>query len=112
MILIFAGKDPQGSHNTIRRCFASYREWDGRDWHDEWPWNENFDAYSADYNTFENDIAYGYFANAGFSLLAQGQGDNCNGNKILGSIALMGDAISRAISSLGEISDLNRVKTL
>ena len=90
MVLIFSGKDPQSQNNTIRRCFSSYREWDGRIWHDEWPWNENYEAYSADYNTFENDIAYGYYANAGFSLLAQGGGDTNVGNKVLGSIAIMG----------------------
>jgi hypothetical protein len=90
MIVVYASSDLYGQHNTIRRCFASYRNWDGRNFTDEWPWNENFEAYSADYNTFENDIAYGYYANAGFSLLAQGGGDNNTGNKILGSIAIMG----------------------
>lgn len=91
MILIFSGLDPEGQHNTIRRCFASYREQDERQWGDAWPWNENYEAYSADYNTFENDIAYGYFAYAGFSLLAQGGGDTNIGNKVLGSITIMGD---------------------
>ena len=90
MIVVYASSDQFGQHNTIRRCFASYRNWDGRNFTDEWPWDENFEAYSSDYNTFENDIAYGYFANAGFSLLAQGGGDNNTGNKILGSIAIMG----------------------
>lgn len=91
MILIFASSDATGRNNTIRRCFASYRDQDMREWYDEWPWNENYEAYSADYNTFENDIAYGYYANAGFSLLAQGNGDTNVGNKILGSMAIMGD---------------------
>ncbi len=90
MIVVYASQDIYGQHNTIRRCFTSYRNWDGRNFTDEWPWNENYEAYSADYTTFENDIAYGYFANAGFSLLAQGGGDNNTGNKILGSIAIMG----------------------
>lgn len=90
MILVFASDDSTGQHNTIRRCFASFHEWDGKKWHDEWPWNENYEAYSGDYNIFENDIAYGYFANAGFSLLSNGPTDNNIGNQILGSIAING----------------------
>jgi len=90
MFVIFASTNATGQHNTVRRCFASYRQWDGRDWHDEWPWNENFEVYSGDYNILENNIAYGYFANSGFSLLSQGTGDDNIGNKILGSIAILG----------------------
>jgi hypothetical protein len=90
MVLIFASTNQYGQHNTIRRCFASYREWDGRNLDIEWPWSEAFEAYNADYNLFENDIAYGYFANSGFSLLSQGPGDDNVGNKVLGSIAIDG----------------------
>jgi hypothetical protein len=112
MVLIFAGIDPEAQHNTIRRCFASYREWDGREFQVEWPWNENFEAYSSDYNTFENDIAYGYYANSGFSLLAQGTGDNCNSNKILGSIAIMGGRdFQNNIFSWGNIRPQTSVDT-
>jgi hypothetical protein len=90
MVLIFASTNQYGQHNTIRRCFASYREWDGRNLDIEWPWSEAFEAYNADNNIFENDIAYGYFANSGFSLLSQGPDSDNVGNKVLGSIAING----------------------
>ena len=90
MVLIFSSTNTYGQHNVVRRCFASHRKWDGRDLDIEWPWSEAFEAYSSDYNIFENDIAYGYFSNSGFSLLSQGPGDDNIGNKVLGSIAIMG----------------------
>lgn len=82
MLLVF-----QGSHNTIRRCFADWREWDGRNWHDCWPWGEGIELYNASYNIIENAIAYGHTSRAAISLLSQG-GVASNGNNILGSMAI------------------------
>ncbi len=47
-----------GQHNTIRRCFADWRQWDGREWHDCWPWGDGIEIYNASNNTIENSIAY------------------------------------------------------
>jgi hypothetical protein len=83
MILIYGGE-----FNTIRRCFADWHEWDGRNWHDSWPWGENINIYNADHNIVENSIGYGSVPYRSISIIA-----NCNhcasvGNKVLGSIAV------------------------
>jgi hypothetical protein len=90
MVVVFSSINANGQNNTVRRCFANYREWDGKDWHDEWPDNSNFEVYSGDHNIFENDIAYSAFPGSGFSLLGNGPTDDNIGNKILGSMAIMG----------------------
>jgi len=82
MIVVF-----KGEHNIIRRCFVDWREWDGRNWRDCWPWGEGIEIYTASYNIIENSIAYGHTARAAISLLAQG-GAASNGNKILGAMAI------------------------
>lgn len=92
MILVFSAVPSSGNSNIIRRCFSVPTGWDGRNWHDEWPWGDTYQAYGSDNNIFENDISYGYSASAGFSLLSNDISDTNTGNKILGSIALMSGA--------------------
>jgi hypothetical protein len=82
MIVVF-----QGQNNVIRRCVADWRQWDGRNWHDCWPWGEGIELYNASNNIIENSITYGHTPRAAISLLAQG-GAASNNNKILGSMAI------------------------
>ena len=82
MIIMF-----KGENNTIRRCLADWRQWDGREWHDCWPWGEGIEIYSANNNIIENSIAYGHTPRSGVSLLAQGTNPT-TGNKVLGTMAL------------------------
>ncbi|MCB0086247.1 MAG: hypothetical protein KDE47_35140, partial [Caldilineaceae bacterium] len=49
MVMIY-----RGGHNTIRRCFADWRSWEGRTWCDDWPWGDNLQVYNSDYNIIEN----------------------------------------------------------
>lgn len=83
MMVIF-----KGSHNTIRRCFADWQQWDGREWHDCWPWGDGIELYNASDNTIENSIAYSRNPTWQISLLAQGDGGHSNNNKILGTMAI------------------------
>jgi hypothetical protein len=83
MVFVF-----QGSHNTIRRCFADWREWDGRNWSSCWPWGEGLEFYGASNNILENSIAYGHVSRAGVSLLAQ-YPQKANNNKILGTMSVL-----------------------
>lgn len=86
MILIFMGE-----YNTVRRCFADWQSWDGRQWHDAWPWGDGIEIYNGNYNIIENSISYSRNPTWSISLLAQGsppQGGSV-GNKILGTMAIM-----------------------
>ena len=81
----------QGQYNTIRRCLTDWREWDGRDANQSWPWGDNIELYQGDYNIVENSISYGHAAEYGISLLANGTiagGSTCIGNKVLGSMSI------------------------
>jgi hypothetical protein len=82
MILVF-----KSEHNIIRRCLVDWREWDGRQWHDCWPWGEGIELYNSSNNTIENSIAYGQTPRSGVSILTQNQTIS-SGNKILGTIAM------------------------
>jgi hypothetical protein len=85
-MLVMNGNSAQ--YNTVRRCFADWREWDGREWcSSQWPWGEGMEFYNASNNIIENSIAYGNTPRAGISLLAQG-GAESSGNKVLGSISI------------------------
>lgn len=83
MIVIF-----QGSNNVVRRCFANWQSWDGRDWHDAWPWGDNIQIYNASDNIVENSIAYGPAPVWSISIQANSGDAVAARNKILGSMAL------------------------
>jgi hypothetical protein len=86
MIIVFGEKAPG---NTVRRCFADWREWDGRNWcGSHYPWGEGIEFYNASSNTVENSIAYGHTPRAGISIMSQYPGA-ANGNRILGSVAIL-----------------------
>ena len=76
-----------GEHNTIRRCFADWKSWDGRDWNSCWPWGDGIEIYNGDYDIIENSISYSRNPTQSINLLAQG-GNPAIGNKILGSMAI------------------------
>jgi hypothetical protein len=84
MIMIF-----KGENNTIRRCFADWQEWDGREWHDCWPWGDGIEIYNGSYNTIENSISYSRNPTKGFNVLSQGTNGKSNGNKTLGSMSVL-----------------------
>lgn len=83
MIVVFLG-----SNNVIRRCFANWQSWDGREWHDAWPWGDNIQIYNASDNIIENSISYGSVPLWGLSIQANGPDAISSGNKILGSMAI------------------------
>jgi hypothetical protein len=78
----------RGENNTFRRCFTSWQAWDGRDWHDCWPWGDGIELYNASYNIIENSISYGPNPTAAIGLLANHPDATSINNKILGSIAI------------------------
>ena len=77
-----------GAHNTIRRCFADWRSWDGRDRSNCWPWGDGIEIYNGDYNIIENSISYSRNPTQSINVLAQG-GNPAIGNKVLGSMAIL-----------------------
>lgn len=83
MILIY-----QGSHNVVRRCFADWRSWAGRQWCDAWPWGDNIQIYNGNYNIIENSIAYGSVPLWSISVQANADSATAIGNRVLGSIAM------------------------
>jgi len=83
MVMIY-----QGSHNTIRRCFADWRAWDGRQWCDDWPWGDNLQIYNSDYNIIENSIGYGSAPVWSLAVQANKPEVSAIGNQLLGNIAI------------------------
>jgi hypothetical protein len=83
MMLIYGGQ-----YNTFRRCFTAWLEWDGRDWHDAWPWGENINIYNANHNIVENSIGYGSLPYRSISIISNCEHCAAIGNKVLGSIAI------------------------
>lgn len=85
MIMIY-----KGNNNIIRRCFADWREWDGREWCDAWPWGDNIQVYSGNNNIIENSIGYGPVPLWSIAIQAPdaSPGNEAIGNKVLGSIAI------------------------
>lgn len=86
MVMVFKGR-----YNTIRRCHADWREWDGREWGSCWPWGDGLEFYSSSYNIMENSISYGHLPRAGISLLSQGTNEEVrtDGNKVLGTMSIL-----------------------
>jgi hypothetical protein len=84
MIVVYLGEN-----NVIRRCLADWEQWDGREWHDCWPWGEGIEIYNGSNNIIENSIAYGNTPNGAVSLLSQNR-EASNNNMILGTMAILG----------------------
>ena len=82
MILIWRGQD-----NIIRRCFTMWTSWDGKYWHDNWPWGNNIDIYAGQRNIVENSFAYGRAPAGSFGISGR-VGYGGSDNKILGSVAM------------------------
>ncbi|MFO7955641.1 MAG: chondroitinase-B domain-containing protein [Candidatus Brocadiia bacterium] len=85
MFMFFLSK-----HNTMRRCFANWQRWDGRE-HPRLPWpnGANLQFYGANHCTMENCIGVGRIpAWWSVSMFAQANTKSCIGNRILGTIAL------------------------
>jgi parallel beta-helix repeat protein len=77
------------SNNTIRRCFAQWQAWDGRNFCGvTWPNGNNVGVYNSSNTTVENVIAYGRSLTG---IFIQANDDNAvaNNNQILGSMALL-----------------------
>lgn len=83
MIMIY-----RGGNNTIRRCFADWQRWDGRDWCDDWPWGDNIQIYNSDNNIIENSIGYGSVPVWSIAVQANAPNVSAIGNQILGSISI------------------------
>jgi hypothetical protein len=77
-------------NNIVRRCYADWQEWDGREARQCWPWGDGIEVYNASNNIIENSIAYSRTSNWAISVLAQGSASNASiGNKVLGTMALL-----------------------
>jgi hypothetical protein len=77
------------NNNTIRRCFAYWQEWDGRDFCGvTWPYGENIQIYHGKDNIIENSIAIGPIPKVSISIQANSSNAIAIGNKVLGSIAI------------------------
>ncbi|MCB0184185.1 MAG: hypothetical protein KDE31_07975, partial [Caldilineaceae bacterium] len=83
MVMIY-----RGGHNTVRRCFADWRSWDGRNWCDDWPWGDNIQVYNSDYNIIENSIGYGSVPVWSIAVQANAPHVSAIGNQVLGSISI------------------------
>jgi hypothetical protein len=79
----------KGEHNTFRRCFADWQVWDGREWHDCWPWGDGIEIYNGSYNIIENSIAYSLNPTWAINVLANSSNARAIGNRVLGSIAIL-----------------------
>ena len=78
-----------GEHNTIRRCFSDWQSWDGRERHECWPWGDGIDIYNGSFNIIENSISYSRNPTQSIIVRAQGFDEKAEGNKILGSMAIL-----------------------
>ncbi len=78
--------------STIRRCFVYWQRWDGRDWHDYYPWGDGQEMYNSSNGIIENGIAYGAYTSVAFNILSNVSTTmipkGANNNKILGSMAI------------------------
>ncbi|MEZ4618510.1 MAG: chondroitinase-B domain-containing protein [Caldilineaceae bacterium] len=83
MVMIY-----RGGNNIIRRCFADWRSWDGRQWCDDWPWGDNIQIYNSNYNIIENSIGYGSVPVWSVAVQANAPDVTAIGNQVLGTIAI------------------------
>lgn len=98
------------SKNIVRRCFANWQGWDGRNACQEWPWGENIDVYGSNDNIIENSIGYGSVPYFSITVRTNDAEHGASGNKMLGDIAVYagmnrdGRAINWPSSRLGPTS--------
>ena len=79
----------QSEHNVIRRCFAAWGGWDGRNFCGvTWPNGQAIQIYHGNYNIIENSISFGEVPDTAISVQANGDQSRAIGNKVLGSIAI------------------------
>jgi len=85
MFIFFRSK-----HNTMRRCFANWQRWEGREnCKQVWPNGTNLQFYGANHCTMENCIGVGRIpAWWSVGMFAQYNTESCIGNRILGTVAL------------------------
>jgi hypothetical protein len=76
------------NNNTIRRCFAYWQEWDGRESCQAWPNAQSIQIYHGENNIIENSIAIGPVPQWSISIQANSSNAVAIGNKVLGSIAI------------------------
>lgn len=77
------------SNNVVRRAFAMWRSWDGKNFCGvQWPNGNNIGVYNSNHTIIENSIAYGRSL-TGIFYQANDDSTSANGNKILGSIAVL-----------------------
>jgi hypothetical protein len=79
----------KGENNIFRRCYADWQEWDGREWHDCWPWGDGIEIYNGSFNTIENSISYGQNPTWAINVMANDPSAKAIGNKVLGSMAIL-----------------------
>jgi hypothetical protein len=78
----------KGENNIFRRCFVDWQSWDGREWHDCWPWGDGIEIYNGSFNIIENSITYSKNPTWAINVMANSLEAKAVGNKVLGSIAL------------------------
>jgi len=88
MILIYGYDREHGNHNIIRRCFADWQAWDGRNFCEAWPWGDNIQVYNGSDNLIENSIGYGAVPFWSISVQANSLEARAVGNQVLGSMAI------------------------
>jgi hypothetical protein len=93
------------NNNIIRRCFAYWQKWDGRDWCGvSWPNGQSIQVYQGRDNIIENSIAIGPVPNSSIAVHAWSSGAIAIGNKVLGSIAInAGMNLDGTIKEWGDI---------
>jgi hypothetical protein len=79
----------KGENNIFRRCFVDWQAWDGREWHDCWPWGDGIEVYNGSFNIIENSIAYSMNPTWAINIMANDPKAKAIGNKVLGSIAVL-----------------------
>lgn len=80
----------EGNRNTIRRSFAYWQEWKGRQFCGVfWPYGAGFQIYDGRDNTVENSVAYGNAMTQQFYIKTDNQqSTHAVGNRMLGNIGI------------------------
>jgi hypothetical protein len=79
----------KSTSNTVRRCFAYWQQWDGRESCQTWPNGQSIQIYHGEDNIIENSIAIGPIPNTSISIQANSSGALAARNQVLGSIAIL-----------------------
>ena len=82
--------DGSDGYNIIRRSFAMWGEWLGRDYCIRWPYGAGFEVYDQPNNIFENNISYARTEFHHFYIKTDNPGTNpkSHHNQFLGNIAI------------------------